>query len=213
MQRDLICKFLDLYATRWLGATPPKRHQNEDSEIYKRFREFVNQTERCFENQNLPGHITGSALVVSSDFQRVLLTLHKKLGFWLQLGGHSDGEPDTAGVALREAQEESGLERFTFGGPCADRVPFDLDIHPIPARGEMAAHYHYDVRYILIANSPENNINASEESDDLRWFTVAEAKEICKDRSMQRQFEKLETWLAAHPPRSAQYLGISSMRS
>ena len=63
----------------------------------------------------------------------MLLTHHRKLDRWLQLGGHSDGESDPRQVALREAQEESGLARFRFLPEASDPLPLDLDVHPIPA--------------------------------------------------------------------------------
>ena len=72
---------------------------------------------------------------------RVLLAHHRKLGRWLQPGGHSDGDPDTLAVALREAREESGLDVQAL-----DDAIFDLDLHRIPARDREPAHLHFDVR-------------------------------------------------------------------
>ena len=94
----------------------------------------------CFDD----GHITGSAWVVDPAGSRLLLTHHRKLGKWLQLGGHSDGEPDTLAVALREAREESGLRVR----PISNAV-LDIDIHTIPALKGEPAHLHYDVRFAL----------------------------------------------------------------
>lgn len=103
----------------------------------------------------------------------MLLTHHRKLGRWLQLGGHADGEADLLAVALREAREESGMDRFTpIGAGPAGRagalVPLDLDVHEIPARGAEPAHLHYDVRWLLAA-APGQALVVSDESTDLRW--------------------------------------------
>lgn len=64
----------------------------------------------AFENQNWAGHITASMLVINTERTRVLLMFHKKLQFWLQFGGHSDGDSDTLATAIREFHEESGIQ-------------------------------------------------------------------------------------------------------
>jgi len=101
----------------------------DDKTHLKRVEAFVEKYPRCFERNLAIGHITGSAWIVSPDRLHVLMTHHKKLNRWLQLGGHADGNPDVFTVALREAQEESGLKRIK---PLAQQI-FDIDVHPIPA--------------------------------------------------------------------------------
>src|SRR5437899_1557771 len=98
---------------------------------------------RAYHRDHLPGHITGSSWIVNEDFTKVLLILHAKLGRWLQPGGHADGDEHVLNVAMREAEEETGLSKLTLLGPGI----FDLDVHPIPARKDFAAHDHYDVRF------------------------------------------------------------------
>ena len=71
--------------------------------------DFVRAHPDCLARTCAPGHLTGSAWIVSPDRRRTLLTHHRKLGKWLQLGGHADGDADLLAVALREAREESGL--------------------------------------------------------------------------------------------------------
>ena len=131
------------------------------------FRAFLASSPQVFERSHPPGHFTGSAWLVSADGERVLLTHHRKLGRWLQLGGHADGDRDLAGVALREAEEESGLERLQL-----EQAIFDLDRHIIPARGEEPAHWHYDVRYVVRATAVET-FAVSDESLDLNdWLPL-----------------------------------------
>lgn len=126
---------------------------------------FVEQHVDCFERSLLVGHITGSAWVVSPDNSKALLTHHKKLNTWLQLGGHCDGNSNVLQVALREVQEESGIEHIN---PLSESI-FDIDIHPIPARGNEPEHYHYDVRFIIQANTEAYIV--SPESHDLAWIS------------------------------------------
>lgn len=142
---------------------------------------FLASAPEVFERSHAPGHFTGSAWLVSGDEERVLLTHHRKLGRWLQLGGHADGERDLAQVALREAEEESGLRDLLV-----EPVVFDLDRHLIPARGEEPAHWHYDVRYVVRAQGSEA-FAISDESLDLAWFSVdALADDPGTDGSLRR---------------------------
>lgn len=130
------------------------------------YAELAAQGAEAFARSRLAGHFTGSAWLVSADGQRVLLTHHRKLDRWLQLGGHADGDVDLAGVALREAQEESGLSDLRIEGGI-----FDLDRHRIPARGDEPEHWHYDVRYVVRCAGSEDFV-LSEESHALAWVDI-----------------------------------------
>lgn len=167
-----------------------------EAETLQRMREFARSTSECFERSHLPGHLTGSALVVSPAMDRVLLTLHRKLGRWLQLGGHADGVPRLDEVAMTEAREESGLDGLEFLAyerllGVAAPLPFDLDIHPIPARKEVPEHLHYDVRYLVVAPGAPPPVRSSE-SHDVRWLSLEEARSVTDEESMLRQFRKLD---------------------
>ncbi len=135
----------------------------------------------CFHRTCFPAHFTGSALVVSADGSRALLNHHRKLDRWLHFGGHCDGDEDILRVAQREALEECGIPGLIL----ASARPFDLDIHPIPARGTEPDHWHYDVNFVLIA--PEGAKEAiSDESVELRWFTPEEMLALPLSESMRR---------------------------
>lgn len=155
------------------------------------FLAFLASDPRVFERGHAPGHFTGSAWLVSADGERVLLTHHRKLGRWLQLGGHADGDRDLARVALREAEEESGLRDLAV-----EPAIFDLDRHLIPARGDEPAHWHYDVRYVVRATGAEA-FAVSEESLALAWRSIRElAADPESDASLRRMACR---WLAVVP--------------
>nr|WP_202458528.1 NUDIX hydrolase [Streptomyces sp. SID5464] len=134
------------------------------------------------------GHITASALVIDPEAGRVLLTLHRKLRKWLQMGGHCEpGDSSLAATALREATEESGVSGLSLlpGGPVR------LDRHPIPP----PCHCHFDVQYAVLA--PRDAAHAiSDESLDVRWFGYDEVAEVA-DESVVRLLEATRARLTA----------------
>jgi 8-oxo-dGTP pyrophosphatase MutT (NUDIX family) len=129
------------------------------------------------------GHLTASALLIDESRGKALLTFHKKLNRWLQLGGHCDGDANLPGAALRESWEESGIE-----GLVIDPAPVDLDIHLIPARKNEPAHLHLDTRFFVYAPAGSRE-TLSEESHSLGWFDHAGLARIETDASVRRLFE------------------------
>ena len=141
-----------------------------------------------FTRDRLAGHFTASAWLVDRTGERLLMTHHRKLGRWLQLGGHADGDRDLAAVALKEAEEESGLVDLTV-----DPVMLDLDRHWIPERGEVPGHWHYDVRYVVRTRGSEAFV-VGEESHDLAWREIAGlAQDAGTDPSILRMAAKFAT--------------------
>jgi 8-oxo-dGTP pyrophosphatase MutT (NUDIX family) len=108
------------------------------------------------------GHLTGSALVVSAEGDRVAMLRHRKLGLWLQPGGHCDGDGNLASVALREATEETGVE-----GLRVDPVAVDLDVHEVDPPSE-PRHLHLDSRFLVVA-PPGAALAGNPESTAIRW--------------------------------------------
>ncbi len=165
----------------------------EEAHTADRFTSFIESNPDCFQRSLAIGHITGSAWIVNRDSSLILLTHHRKLDRWLQLGGHADGDPDVVAVALREAREESGLDSFEVLGAGI----FDIDIHSIPARADTPEHLHYDIRYLLRANC-EGDYTVSEESHDLRWVHPDQLPQLTSEPSMLRMLHKSQRILA-HP--------------
>ena len=191
---------LDLYEHSWLTnpfyADPNLAAQRA---CLQRFRQLLALVDNPFARSTRPGHVTASAFIIDTHMQQVLLTLHAKLNLWLQLGGHADeGQHDVQAVAAREAYEESGLTDLHFFDirplfshlqEVQASIPFDIDIHEIPAYGTETAHLHYDLSYIMVAPSAAA-IQVSNESHDLRWFMWEDACTFC-DPSVQRALRKL----------------------
>jgi hypothetical protein len=176
------------------------RDNPAESPVAERFLALVTQHADCFERSCMPGHVTASAFIVSAEQDRFLLTHHRKLNKWLQLGGHADGDPDALRVASKEAREESGMLRFEALGPGGDvagdaQPVLDIDIHAIPARKNEPAHDHYDVRFLLRAGSNQALV-MSDESTDLAWFPMSGAAEIEGRESIARLWRKARHWLA-----------------
>jgi len=159
----------------------------DETETVRAFLDLLQDAQDPFLRERLAGHFTSGAWLVSADGARILMTHHRKLERWLQLGGHADGDRDMARVALKEAQEESGLPGLSVEG---DTI-FDLDRHWIPERKEVPGHWHYDVRYVVRAGEDERYV-VSEESHDLAWRLISDVASDT-DESMSRMARK---WLA-----------------
>ena len=166
-----------------------------EAETVRRFIEFLATHPDAFARSLACGHVTGSAWLVDRAGARVLLTHHKKLGIWVQLGGHADGDADAFRVARREAEEESGLADIEAVAP----EIFDVDVHEIPARGAEPAHLHWDVRHAFRATGRET-FRVSDESHDLAWIEIAALETVTREESMLRMARK---WRAGFPRGSA----------
>ena len=176
MHRNKLLALLDGYAARY----------PEDG--VARFRDFVERQPRCFERDCWDdGHVTGSAVVLDPAGTSMLMTHHAKLGRWLQLGGHADGETDPLAVACREATEESGLAVAPV-----HREILDLDIHTIPPRGDDPPHFHYDVRFLLRAERTRP-LKVTEESLALRWVPLDGVEALTAEVSITRMVGKVRT--------------------
>lgn len=157
----------------------------DEATVIDEFRSLLSTRDKCFDRDSFqPGHITGSAWLVDAAGEHVLLTHHRKLDAWLQLGGHSDGDSNTAAVALREAEEESGLDVELISNAI-----LDVDVHPIPARKSDPDHFHYDVRFAMVSRSGRG-YTVSDESHDLAWVPIDHLSRYTTEESILRMARK-----------------------
>ena len=176
-----IAEFIDSL-TRYARTCPEHRS------LVDEYAAFAVLAPDVFTRAHLAGHFTGSAFLLSADGRRALLLHHAKLQRWLQPGGHADGEADLAQVALREAEEETGL-----AGLVVEADIFDLDRHTIPARGAEPEHQHWDVRYVVRCSSDETP-RLNSESRAFAWRPI---DELAVDGSLDPSIRRMAArWLA-----------------
>lgn len=146
----------------------------------------------------MPGHLTASAWVCDPSGEYVLLTHHRKLDRWVQLGGHADGDEDLLSVARKEAEEEAGAVDLRQEGAGTRREEqwsiFDLDIHPIPPYNGVPAHLHFDVRFAFTAPDRARPL-VSHESYDVQWVPIHRLDTYTREPSMHRMAAKWRAYV------------------
>ena len=143
-----------------------------DTAVKFHIQKFLEHEEKCFERENLPGHVTASSFVVNPERTHTLLMHHKKLNEWVQFGGHCDGDTDVLYVATKELEEESGIRNAKLVTPKI----FDIAIPHVPQHKNVPAHLHYDIRFLFEVPFDATIVKQEEEVNDIQWFTLDEAK-------------------------------------
>lgn len=142
---------------------------------------FIDEHPDALHRSCTTGHLTGSAAVVDPSTREVLLLFHTKVRRWLQPGGHADGDGNLARVALREAEEETGIEGLRVLTPA-----IDLDVHVFHnAKTAEPDHLHLDVRHLVVA-PPGAIARGNEESEGLRWLARRDLASLGVDTSTVR---------------------------
>jgi 8-oxo-dGTP pyrophosphatase MutT (NUDIX family) len=151
-----------------------------------RMLELCDKTQPFSRSSFFPGHFTASAFVLSPHRDALLLIFHKKLGRWLQPGGHIEtGDATLIDAARREVAEETAIVGPL---PLVSGI-FDIDVHDIPARKDEPCHEHFDIRVLLAA--PALATVASEEVAAVRWVPLGEVAGVETDESVLRAVRKI----------------------
>jgi 8-oxo-dGTP pyrophosphatase MutT (NUDIX family) len=176
MKKEKLIKLLEEYVPSDL----------KEKESKEKILDFVYNNDNFTGRENAKGHITGASWIISKDRKKVLLTHHLKLNMWLQLGGHVEGDEYILETALREAEEESGLTTLI----CLSDKIFDVDVHLFPKRGEVEAHYHYDIRFLFEADEDEELRRQKSESKSIKWIPLDEVPNYAKEGTILRMTNK-----------------------
>jgi 8-oxo-dGTP pyrophosphatase MutT (NUDIX family) len=150
----------------------------------------------CFSRSSPKAHFTASAWVLDRAGERAVLLYHRKLSKWLQPGGHADGDQNLPAVALKEAQEETGLTALSL----LSSDIFDLDVHQIPAQAGIEQHFHYDVRFLVgvtCENPSAETLLQNSESRALAWCSLAQVLRLTQEQSVLRMLRKWQARRAA----------------
>ena len=184
---DPALKPADIVAELQALIARPRPSDVSEERSMKRVAQLLKTSGRPFwRGQVNPGHLTASAVVVDGERTKTLLIHHEKLQRWLQPGGHFEvHETQPVDVAAREVKEETGL---TTSWPGALPRLLDVDVHAIPARPNEPAHYHYDLRYLLVA---QGDPVAGDGTTQAKWFTYDELATLDLDPGLRRALGKV----------------------
>lgn len=195
---------IDFYEAYWLSPTreptlrqlPSTSRERELSSV-TRVRSAMQEGAIAYDRTGSLGHFTASAAIVDPHAGKTLLTHHRKLGIWVQLGGHCDGDTDLLASSKREGLEESGLADLQPLWPLssAQPLPLDVDIHSIPNKTGEHDHYHFDFRFLWLADSTAP-LAISAESIDLAWVPFDAIEDYSTEPSVHVLIEKAYMWLA-----------------
>ena len=167
----------------------PKNEQEEKDQAM--MIQFLSKNDDGLLRSNLLSHFTSSGVVVNFEMTKVLFIHHNIYNSWGWVGGHNDGDPDFLGVAIKEAQEETGVSNV---------YPYKDDIIALDCiyvsnhfkNGDFVSdHIHMNVTYLLIADETEELVIKKDENSGVKWFTLEEALHVMEEPRMRPIYEKL----------------------
>lgn len=145
-----------------------------------------------FTRENEVAHFTASSWLLNREHTKVLMIYHNIYHSWAWTGGHADGEEDLLAVAIREAQEETGVKEIqTVNDTIFSIETLTVDGHEKRGR-YVPSHLHLNVTYLLEADEAEVLRIKPDENSGVKWFSLEKALEVCSEPWMvERIYKKL----------------------
>ena len=167
---------------------PINEQEKKDKEIIL---DFINKNDNVLFRDNEIAHITSSGFIVNKSRNKTLMIHHNIYNSWGCTGGHADGNSDLIKVAIKEAQEETGIKHVK---PIIDDI-CSIDILPVNAhikRGKyVASHLHLSVAYILEADENEELVVKEDENSGVKWVDIDKVLDLTNEEYMKNVYKKL----------------------
>ena len=177
---------------------PVNEQEERDRELLLR---WIDSGTDILTRENEVAHLTASAWVMSPDRTKVLMAYHNLYDSWAWLGGHADGESDLLAVALREAEEESGVGAVC---PVTDEI---LSVETLCVEGHekrgryVPCHLHLNVTYLLEADSAQSLRVKPDENSAVAWIEVEDIPNKSTEKwFVERIYQKLCEKAKNYPP-------------
>ncbi len=153
--------------------------------------DFIDHYDNTLLRDNLLAHFTSSAIVLNETFDKILFAYHKIYDSWGWVGGHNDGDPDFAHVAIKEAMEETGIKDVRL----FDDEILGIDIIMVPNHIKhskyVSDHLHLNITYLLIAPESQAIKHKPDENLGVRWFKLDEYESYVTEDRMKGVYQKL----------------------
>ena len=136
-------------------------------------------------------HMTSSGVILNSTLDKMLMIHHKIYNTWTWTGGHADGDDDPLGTAVREAREETGIEKIKWLSTEA------ASIEVLPVFGHqknglyVSTHLHFNVSFVLIAQETESLILNEKETNGIQWVPVDKIGEYSNEPMLVEIYQKI----------------------
>lgn len=178
---------MDLEAA--LRAYRPWNEQEENDRSV--MLEMLRAGQELFTRDNRTAHFTASSWIVDAEREHILMAYHNIYQAWAWTGGHADGEKDLLAVALREANEETGVHARALSPGIFSLEILTVDGH-IKKGAYVPSHLHLNITYLLEADRSEPLKVKPDENEAVRWFTKEDALKNCREKWMvERVYSKL----------------------